>query len=72
MAVSGEEPGCLPLLVTGVYRRGGEWRVEGEVTGVDRTIEVNLDASLPVPEVGKRLGIKVKRAKLFQLSEAKP
>ncbi len=72
VAVSGEEPGCLPLLVTGVYRRGGEWRVEGEVTGVDRTIEVNLDASLPVPEVGKRLGIKVKRAKLFQLSEAKP
>ena len=72
VAVSGEEPGCLPLLVTGVYRRGGEWRVEGEVTGVDRTIEVNLNASLPVPEVGKRLGIKVKRAKLFQLSEAKP
>ena len=31
---------------------------------------VNLDASLPAPEVGKRLGIKVKRAKLFQLSEA--
>lgn len=72
VTVSGEEPGCLPLLVTGVYRRGGEWRVEGEVTGVDRTIEVNLDASLPAPEVGKRLGIKVKRAKLFQLSEAKP
>ena len=70
VAVGGEDPGCLPLLVTGVYRRGGEWRVEGEVTGANRTIEVNLDASLPAPEVGKRLGIKVKRAKLFQLSEA--
>ncbi|AZI37309.1 sulfate ABC transporter ATP-binding protein [Caenibius tardaugens NBRC 16725] len=70
VVVCGEQPGSLPLLVTGVYRRGGEWRVEGELIGVDRTIEVNLDANQPAPEVGKRLGIKVKRAKIFQLSEA--
>ena len=70
VVVCGEQSGSLPLLVTGVYRRGGEWRVEGELIGVDRTIEVNLDANQPAPEVGKRLGIKVKRAKIFQLSEA--
>ena len=71
VAVCEERPGCLPLLVTGVYRRGGEWRVEGEVAGIDRIIEVDLDASQAPPEIGRRLGIKVKRAKLFQLSEAK-
>lgn len=71
VAVCEERPGCLPLLVTGVYRRGGEWRVEGEVAGIDRIIEVDLDASQAPPEIGRRLGIKVKRAKLFQLSEAR-
>lgn len=72
VTVCGDEPGALPLLVTGVYRRGGDWRIEGEVTGVDRPIEVNLDANQPAPEIGKRLAIKVQRAKLFQLSEVKP
>ncbi len=71
VTVCDERPGCLPLLVTGVYRRGGEWRVEGEVTGIDRIIEVDLDAGQAPPEIGKRLGIKVKHAKLFQLSEAR-
>ncbi len=71
VAVCEERPGCLPLLVTGVYRRGGEWRIEGEVAGIDRIIEVDLDASQAPPEIGRRLGIKVKRAKLFQLSEAR-
>lgn len=71
VTVCDEQPGCLPLLVTGVYRRGGEWRVEGEVAGIDRIIEVDLDANQAPPEIGRRLGIKVKRAKLFQLSEAR-
>jgi sulfate transport system ATP-binding protein len=71
VTICDEQAGCLPLLVTGVYRRGGEWRVEGEVAGVDRIIEVNLDANQSPPEIGKRLGIKVKHAKLFQLAEAR-
>ena len=71
VSVCEDEPGALPLLVTGVYRRGGDWRIEGEVTGVDRPIEVNLDANQPAPEIGKRLAVKVQRAKLFQLSEVK-
>ena len=70
VSICEEQAGCLPLLVTGVYRRGGEWRIEGEVTGVDRTIEVDLDANLAAPEIGKRLGLRINRAKLFQLSEA--
>src|SRR3546814_17133889 len=31
VSVCGEGAGCLPVLVTGVYRRGGDWRIEGEV-----------------------------------------
>ena len=51
---------------------GGEWRIEGQVTGVDRTIEVDLDANLAAPEIGRRLGLRINRAKLFQLTEATP
>jgi sulfate transport system ATP-binding protein len=70
VSICEEQAGCLPMLVTGVYRRGGEWRVEGEVAGVDRTIEVDLDAKLAAPEIGKRLGLRINHAKLFQLTEA--
>lgn len=65
VSVCDEQPGCLPMLVTGVYRRGGEWRVEGEVTGVDRIVEVDLLASNAPPAVGSRLGLRIENGKLF-------
>jgi len=69
VSVCGEQAGCLPLLVTGVYRRGGEWRVEGEVAGLDRTIEVDVSAAHSAPEIGTRLGLRIERARLFQTGE---
>ncbi len=60
-----EQPGCLPMLVTGVYRCGGDWRVEGEVTGVERIVEVDMAASEAPPAIGARLGLRIENAKLF-------
>jgi sulfate transport system ATP-binding protein len=70
VSLSAEQAGCLPLLVTSVYRRGGEWRVEGKVKGMDRPIEVDLDASSPPPEIGRNLCLKINRGKLFHHSGA--
>ena len=53
------------MLVTGVYRRGGDWRVEGEVTGVERIVEVDMAASEAPPAIGARLGLRIENAKLF-------
>lgn len=66
VSVCDDAPGCLPLIVTGVYRRGGDWRVEGEVTGIDQMVEVDVSAADPAPQVGARLGLKFDRARLFQ------
>jgi sulfate transport system ATP-binding protein len=68
VSLSAEPAGCLPLLVTSVYRRGGEWRVEGNVIGMDRPIEVDLDANSPAPEIGGKLSLKIDRGKLFHHS----
>ena len=57
--------GSLPMIVTAVYRRGGEWRVEGSISGLTRVIEVDLDASQPAPELGQRLGLQIIRSRLF-------
>ena len=62
--------GCLPILITGVYRRGGEWRVEGGVTGIDRPVEVDVDANGLAPEIGKRMNLRINRGKLFHHSGA--
>src|SRR3546814_19522472 len=59
----------MPLLVTGVYRRGGEWRNEGEVAGIDRTIEIDVSAAHPAPDIGTRLGARIDRARLFHTGE---
>jgi len=65
VSICDEQPGCLPMLVTGVYRRGGDWRVEGEMTGVERIVEVDMAANEAPPAVGARLGLRIKNAKLF-------
>jgi len=65
VSVCDDQPGCLPMLVTGIYRRGGEWRVEGEVTGIDRALEIDVSATETPPEIGTRLGLRINRAKLF-------
>lgn len=65
VAVCAERPGCLPMLVTGIYRRGGAWRVEGEVTGVERIVEIDIGADEAPPAVGARLGLHIAHARLF-------
>ena len=59
----------LPLLVSGVYRRGGNWRVEGSVAGSDRIVEIDLDADHAPPAIGSRLAFTVTRARVFPATE---
>ncbi|WP_082826158.1 sulfate/molybdate ABC transporter ATP-binding protein [Croceicoccus estronivorus] len=61
---------ALPLLVTGVYRRGGSWRVEGTVDGSSRIVEVDVVADAAPPAIGSRLGLSIKRARLFAANGA--
>jgi sulfate/thiosulfate transport system ATP-binding protein len=72
VAVCEEQPGCLPLLVTGVYRRGGDWRVEGTMPGETKVLEVDFPASEPAPAIGRRLGLKICHARLFPEQGALP
>jgi sulfate transport system ATP-binding protein len=65
----GENGEGLPLLVGGVYRRGGFWRVEGTVNGSDRMVEIDLDADQPAPTIGSCLGFKITRARIFPAEE---
>ena len=64
-----EGDGGLPLQVSGVYRRGGSWRVEGSVNGSDRIAEIDLDADHTPPQIGSRLAFTITRAKLFPIEE---
>lgn len=68
VVIGPDHDGSLPMMVTDVYRRGGEWRVEGGIHGYDRPIEINLEASMPAPAPGERLHLRISRGKLFQLS----
>src|SRR3546814_21164268 len=61
VSVCGEGAGCLPVLVTGVYRRGGHWRIEGEVAGVDKPLELDMSAASSPPQNGPRLGRRTTR-----------
>ena len=56
----------LPLSVTGVYRRGGSWRVEGSVNGSDRIVEIDLDAGGAAPAIGSTLAFTITRARVFR------
>lgn len=64
-----EHPGSLPMVVSGVYRKGGEWRVEGRVTGLDQVLEIDLDADQAPPELGRPLALDLGRARLFHGGE---
>ena len=72
VTVSEEQPGCLPMVVSAVYRRGGEWRVEGSVTGLSQIIEIDLDADAPSPAPGQRLGLRITRGRIFPGNGVQP
>ena len=60
-----EAAGSLPLLVTNVYRKGGNWRVEGHFVGLDRPVEVDLSSQGDAPIPGRRVGVRLSRAMAF-------
>ncbi|WP_260927642.1 sulfate/molybdate ABC transporter ATP-binding protein [Novosphingobium sp. 9] len=62
-------PGSLPLLVHQTYRKGGHWRVEGRIEGLDRPIEVDVPAEAPAPAAGLRIGVQLARAMVFPSKE---
>jgi sulfate transport system ATP-binding protein len=61
--------GGLPLHVSGVYRRGGHWRVEGAVNGSGRLVEIDLDAHRAAPQVGSWVAFHITRARVFREQE---
>jgi sulfate transport system ATP-binding protein len=61
--------GGLPLQVSGVYRRGGRWRVEGTVDGSDRIVEIDLGADRSPPAIGSRVNFTITRARVFPTAE---
>ena len=63
--------GGLPLEVSGVYRHGGSWRVEGTVNGSERIVEIDVDADAAAPQVGNRLAFQITRARVFREQEVK-
>jgi sulfate transport system ATP-binding protein len=65
VAIAADQAGCLPIIVTDVYRRGGDWRVEGTVSGLTQLIEIDLDTANPPPQPGQRLALRIKRGRLF-------
>ena len=65
VTLDGDLPGSLPMVVTGVYRKGGDWRVEGTVGGLSRVIEIDLGADTVAPEPGQRLALRINRGRLF-------
>lgn len=65
VSVAKDTAGSLPMIVTAVYRRGGEWRVEGSISGLQRVVEIDLDADAPAPDLGQRLGLRITRSRLF-------
>jgi sulfate transport system ATP-binding protein len=60
----------VPLKVSGVYRRGGNWRVEGTVNGSERIIEIDLDADFAPPSIGSKLAFEITRARVFRDGKA--
>jgi len=70
VTLSENRAGSLPLIVTAVYRRGGEWRVEGSISGLSRVVEIDLDANQPAPALGQRLELHITRSRIFTESGA--
>ena len=72
IALDGDQAGSLPMIVTGAYRMGGNWRVEGTVSGLSRVIEIDLATDRPPPEPGQRLALRITRGRLFPDEKARP
>lgn len=71
VSLSPDSAGSLPMLVTGAYRKGGNWRVEGTVGGAARVIEVDLPADGPLPNPGQRLTLQITRGRIFPEEHAR-
>lgn len=65
VALADDSAGCLPVLVSGVFRKGGNWRVEGTLAGLADPIEIDIDSALPMPRPGHRLALNIVRAQIF-------
>lgn len=70
VVVDRRRPGTLPLVVCAAYRRGGHWRVEGTVAGLDTVIEVDFDGTETPPDIGVEMSIALHRARLFPAERA--
>jgi sulfate transport system ATP-binding protein len=60
------EAGAAELTVANVFRRGGNWRVEGHSQGADGMIEFDLDADQPAPALGAALWVRPLRPLSFE------
>ena len=59
------ESGGEAVSVAGSFRKGGVWRIEGRMPGTGQLVEVDLDASRPVPTPGETIQVRPIRSKLF-------
>lgn len=57
--------GGEPVLIEGVFRKGGHWRVEGTLTTTGQVLEIDLDASRPAPAPGTTIHVTPRRAARF-------
>ena len=53
------------VLVDNVFRKGGFWRVEGTLSGSDKVVELDLDASRAAPAPGTTVLVRPRRSKTF-------
>lgn len=63
--LASQKAGSVPMVVTGVYRKGGDWRIEGTVGGRSRLIEIDLSAETTPPKLGQQLAVRISRGRLF-------
>jgi sulfate transport system ATP-binding protein len=59
-----------PVLVDNVFRRGGDWRIEGTLANSpDELVEIDLDAAKAAPAVGETILVRPIRAVMFDSEE---
>lgn len=63
--------GGQPVVVDNVFRKGGAWRIEGQLEG-NGIIEIDLDADQPAPALGSTIHIRPLRSTTFTPKEAQP
>jgi sulfate transport system ATP-binding protein len=56
--------GALPMHISQAIHLGGVTRIEGNVAGLDRLIDVRI-AGRNVPSAGRNVGLQLRRARLF-------